>query len=221
MEDTAKSSDSASLNKPQDAKKDSTLVAEFISGFKLIVIFLFLAIILRGTLIEPYRIPSGSMIPTLRIGDHILVSKLSYGLRLPFVAETLYRYSEPKHGAVVVFTRPDDPQTEENESKDNIVKRVVAVGGDTIEVRGNSLIRNGEVVDEPYARWELGGDPRGNFGPAVVPAGHVFVIGDNRDHSKDARHWRQHFLPLERIKGRALFIYWSWDDLSRISKAVR
>jgi len=202
--------------KQEDSKKDTTLLAEFISGFRLIVTFLIIVVLFRGTVIEPYRIPSGSMIPTLRIGDHILVSKLSYGLRLPFVPETLYRYSEPDRGDVVVFTRPDDMQTKENESKDNIVKRVVGIGGDLIEVRGNKLYRNKQQVSEDYARWEMGGDPRGNFGPTVVPDGYVLVMGDNRDHSKDARHWRQHFLPLNRIKGRALFIYWSWDDLSRI-----
>ena len=161
------------------------------------------------------------MKPTLRIGDYILVSKLSYGLRLPFVDEIVYQYAEPKKGDIVVFTRVDDPYTvDENESKDNIIKRVIGLPGDEIEVQRNRLYINKVLQDESYAVWQKGGDPLGNFGPETVPEDHVLVLGDNRDHSRDSRFWLNPFLPQERLKGRALFVYWSWDELSRIGNII-
>ncbi|MCB0320372.1 MAG: signal peptidase I [Bdellovibrionales bacterium] len=194
---------------------------ESVSFVKTVVILLALAIFLRGTVVEAFKIPSGSMIPTLRIGDHILVSKLSYGFRLPFVDKIIYGFNFPKRRDIVVFTRPDDETTLENESKDNIIKRVIGIPGDEIEVQGNHLYVNKVLQDEPYARWERGGDPIGNFGPVIVPPDHVLLLGDNRDHSRDSRFWKDPFLPYERLKGRALFVYWSWDNLGRIGTVIR
>ncbi|MCI5066283.1 signal peptidase I [bacterium] len=194
---------------------------ETLSFVKTIGILLLLAIFIRGTLIEAFKIPSGSMIPTLRIGDHILVSKLSYGIRLPFVEKLIFQYAEPERGDIVVFTRVDESRTIEDESRDNVIKRVIGIPGDEIEVQRNRLYVNKVLQEEPYARWENGGDPLGNFGPKVVPEGHLLLLGDNRDHSRDSRFWQDPFLPQERLKGRALFVYWSWDQLSRIGTILR
>ncbi len=212
----ARSSIDGASEKPKASAWEET-----VSFVKTILVLLALAIFLRGTVVEAFKIPSGSMIPTLRVGDHILVSKLTYGLRLPFVDKILYRYGEPSRRDIVVFTRVDDPATQENESKDNIIKRVIGIAGDVIEVKGNKLYVNKVLQNEPYARWERGGDPIGNFGPRTVPEEHVLLLGDNRDQSRDSRFWKDPFLPLERLKGRALIVYWSWDRFARIGTIIR
>lgn len=192
------------------------------SFFKTLAVFLAAAFVLRASVVEAFKIPSGSMIPTLRIGDHILVSKFSYGLRAPLVDTTLFDFDMPRRGDIVVFTRPDDPLTEhEDESSINIIKRVIGLPGDVVEVKNTRVYINNEVYNEPYARWDEGGIREGNFGPETVPPGHVFLLGDNRDHSRDSRFWQTPFLEMNRIKGRALLIYWSWDDLSRIGMTIR
>lgn len=204
-------------------------INETVSFFKTLAIFLIIAFFLRASIVEAYKIPSGSMIPTLRIGDHILVNKLSYGFRLPVgiglpfrVIDTMiWQYDSPNRGDVVVFTRPDEPGTLEDESEINIIKRVVGIPGDVIEVRGSGLYLNGKLSDEPYARWLENGIPEGDFGPERVPAGHVLLMGDNRDHSKDSRFWSYPFLDQNRIKGRAFIVYWSWDSLGRIFNIIR
>lgn len=216
-------SNNAAPNSPQTNQTNSTSsVAEVVSFFKTLVIFLAAALFLRASVVEAFKIPSGSMIPTLRIGDHILVSKLSYGVRLPFTTNSAYVFSQPQRGDIVVFTRPDEDVTPlEDESEINIIKRVVGLPGDTVEVRDTKLYINNQPIDEEYARWEEGGIREGNFGPERVPEGHVFLLGDNRDHSRDSRFWQQPFLPIERVKGRAMIIYWSWDNLGRIGTILR
>lgn len=179
------------------------------------------AVLLRGSVIEAFRIPSASMVPTLQIGDHIFVWKLSYGLRLPFMQKTLAQYSSPARGDVVVFTRPDDPNTLDNESETNIIKRVVGLPGETLEVRGTTVLIDEKPLEEEASRWSEGGIPEGDFGPTKIPEGKVIVLGDNRDHSKDSRFWNDPFLPLENIKGRAFIVYWSWDSMGRIGKLIR
>lgn len=196
-------------------------VKEIVSFAKTLVLFLLAALFLRASVVEAFKIPSGSMMPTLQIGDHILVSKLSYGFRLPLVAESLWQYDRPSRGDIVVFTRPANNDSLDEEVGINIIKRVVALPGETVEVRNRTVLINGQPLDEPFARWAEGGIPEGEFGPAQVPADHIFLLGDNRDHSKDSRFWDDPFLPLEYVKGRALFIYWSKDSLSRIGMAVR
>jgi len=196
-------------------------VREVVSFLKTLAIFLAAALVLRASVVEAFKIPSGSMLPTLQIGDHILVSKFSYGLRIPFMKKMALEYDTPRHGDIVVFTRPDDPSTPEDESDINIIKRVIGIPGDVVEVKGTRLFINNQLAQESYARWEEGGIREGNFDPERVPEGHVFMLGDNRDHSRDSRFWPNPFLDIKRIKGRALLIYWSWEDLSRIAKLIQ
>ena len=148
------------------------------------------------------------MIPTLQIGDHILVSKFIYGVRLPFTDIVLIPISRPERGDVIVFRFP------KNEEKD-FIKRVVGIPGDKIEVKNKILYVNDVRQSEPYInRGEDAISPRiipgrDNFGPVVVPPDAYFVMGDNRDHSLDSRFWG--FVDFSKIKGEAFLIYWSWD----------
>jgi len=202
----------------------STDLSEVYSFFKTLAVFLVLAFLLRASVVEAFKIPSESMKPTLQKWDHILVCKFSYGFRLPFMRETLFSYSQPRRGDIVVFTRPDEPDTLEDESSINIIKRVIALPGETVSVsaKDRTVFIDGVPLEEKNAIWEENGDPAGNFKPEVVPEGHVFLMGDNRDHSKDSRFWKPyHFLDMKLIKGRALLIYWSWSDLSRIGTVIR
>jgi len=186
------------------------------------IIALVLAIILRTFFIQAYKIPSGSMEPTLLVGDHIIVNKLIYGLRLPdsFFGLTpfenkipwghyLFQFEPVHRGDVVVFVFPPDP------TKD-FIKRVVGVPGDTIEVKDGKLWRNGALADDPHAHLELTPDqrqqnsPRDYFGPLTVPPGQYLMMGDNRDRSYDGRFWG--LVDRDEVEGRAMFIYWSWDS---------
>lgn len=201
--------------------KGASAAAEAISFLKTLAVFLAAAFILRASVVEAFKIPSLSMYPTLKVGDHILVGKLSYGLRLPFVTDSVALFSTPERGDIVVFTRPDEVRTAEDESSINIIKRVVGLPGDTVEVRGTKVFINGKELEEPYARYQEHGITEGYFGPDVVPPGHIFLMGDNRDHSKDSRFWENPFLDIHRVKGRAMIIYWSWDSLRRIGTVLR
>lgn len=187
----------------------SSFGRELLSLLNTLVVLFVVAWLLRASVVEAFKIPSASMEPTLEIGDHILVNKLSYGIRLPLLEETLVPFRSPERGDIVVFTLPDDPITPGKESDTNIIKRVIGLPGDTIEVRGRRVIINGEVYDEDerYARWLRGGVM--DFGPEVVPEGKVLLLGDNRDESRDSRFWPDHFLDIARIKGRAFIIYWN------------
>lgn len=168
------------------------------------------------------------MIPTLNIGDHILVSKFTYGVRLPFIWTTVIPLGLPKRGDVIVFRFPED------ESKD-FIKRVVGIPGDTIVIKDGVLYVNEIAQKEDYINRE-DNEPapnraqiRGGFGPITVPEASYFVMGDNRNHSLDSRFWG--FVENSKIKGRAFLIYWSWDAeqtdwmdkirFNRIGKIIR
>ena len=173
---------------------------------------LLLALFIRTFIVQAFKIPSGSMIPTLQIGDHILVNKLAYGVRIPFLEEYMLTFAKPQRGDVVVFIFPED------RSKD-FIKRVVGVAGDSVEVRGKKVYINGKQVDDPHAHFE-GDDPqtaglpsRDDYGPRTVPENHVFVMGDNRDRSYDSRFWG--YVDLNEVRGKAFLIYWSWDGGDR------
>ncbi|MEJ2717493.1 MAG: signal peptidase I [Deltaproteobacteria bacterium] len=171
-----------------------------------LVVAIILAIIIRAFFFQAFKIPSGSMRPTLLVGDHILVSKFIYGVRIPFTNLRWPRFTTPKRGDVIVFIYPRD------RTKD-FIKRVIGVGGDTIAIRNKHVFVNGKEISEPYAhhydnRIIPGGmNPRDNMGPVTVPKGYLFVMGDNRDYSHDSRFWR--FVPIRDVKGEAFLIYYS------------
>jgi signal peptidase I len=181
---------------------------------------LVMAILIRGFFFQAFEIPSGSMEPTLLIGDHILVNKFIYGVRIPFTNERWPEFREPSRGDVVVFVYPLD------RSKD-FIKRVVAVGGDTVEIRDKKVLINGEIIKDPHASFQsdkfylghvLPGD---NMKPIEVPKGFLFVMGDNRNNSYDSRFWG--FVPLRDVVGEASIIYWSshnFIDVHRILKII-
>jgi signal peptidase I len=177
-----------------------------------ILMALLLALFIRTFIVQAFKIPSGSMIPTLAIGDHILVNKLSYGIRIPFLEKYLVEFGAPARGDVIVFIYPED------RSKD-FIKRVIGVAGDNVEVRNKKVYINGKAVEDSHAHFEgydpqLGGTVNGdNYGPKVVPEGHVFVMGDNRDRSYDSRFWG--YVSLSEVRGKAFLIYWSWDGTDR------
>jgi len=200
--------------KNSSSKKDSLRNCSSIASFiKSTIYLLLLVAFLRGTVIEAFRIPSESMVPTLIEYDHILVTKFNYGLRAIFFPLTLVQFSVPNRNDIVVFTREDEPNT-------NIIKRVIGLPGETIEIKGQEVLINGKVIEEPKnVKWLEGGLV--SFGPVKIPEGHVFMMGDNRDHSKDSRFWDNPFLDVRRIKGRAQLVYFNWTNLSRIGTLIR
>lgn len=155
----------------------------------------FVSRVVKANLVQAYKIPSAAMAPTVLIGDHILVDKRESA-------------KAPQRGDLIIFEYPEDP------TKD-FIKRVVATGGDTVEIKGKQLFINGAPAAEPYAvHYEAdiipaAQNPRDNIAPRVVPAGSYFVMGDNRDRSYDSRFWG--FVPREKVKGTVKIIYWSWD----------
>lgn len=165
------------------------------------------ALVVRASVVEAFWVPSGSMLPTIQIGDHLFVNKLAYGMHLPFVAQELVEWSPLHRGDVIVFTSPID-------RKIDLIKRVIAVAGDTVEVRDKRLFINGEEIPDPHATFTdkhvRDSVPRDRFGPVTVPPGKFFVMGDNRDQSYDGRYWG--FADERDVKGQATFVYWSWDS---------
>lgn len=174
-----------------------------------IVLAIVIAFFIRTFVIQAYKIPSGSMKPTLQIGDHILVSKFNYGIRIPVLRSTLIPTGSPKRGDIVVFIYPED------RSKD-FIKRLVGLPGDLIEIRNKSVFLNGLPLNDTHGvnvdSLTIPGNvqPRDNFGPVKVPADSLFVMGDNRDESYDSRFWG--FVPMKDVLGKALVIYWSWNQ---------
>ena len=173
-----------------------------------IAIAILLALFIRTFVVQAFKIPSGSMKETLQIGDHILVNKFIYGVKLPFIQKTIVPIKAPRKEDIIVFRYPENPKLD-------FIKRVVGVQGDVIEIRNKKLYVNEKLVDRESASHT---DPhiipsaynkRDNFGPVTVPPDSLFVMGDNRDNSKDSRFWG--FVNLKAIKGKAFMIYWSWN----------
>ena len=173
-----------------------------------ILVAIVLALFIRTFVIQAFKIPSGSMKETLKIGDHILVNKFIYGVKMPFLQTTIIPIKNPKRGDIVVFKFPEDP------SKD-FIKRVIGVAGDVVEVRDKKVYVNSKLLNHDFGIhtdsyiFPKSDQPRDNFGPVVVPPHSLFVMGDNRDQSYDSRFWG--FVDLKAVKGKALMIYWSWD----------
>lgn len=181
------------------------------------VIAIILALFIRTFVVQAFKIPSGSMEPTLLIGDHILVNKFLYGIKIPFINKTLIPISKPKHDDVIVFIYPVD------KSKD-FIKRVVGLPGDQVEMVGNEIFINGKPYEDRYGYYSNAGrnpantGEKSHFGPVTVPKDHLFVMGDNRNHSYDSRFWG--FVPIESVKGKAFIIYWSWPHWKRFLHLV-
>jgi signal peptidase I len=207
------------------AKKKKSSIRETIEA---IVIAFLIAIVIRTFVIQAFKIPSGSMIPTLLVGDHILVNKFLLGtpVDIPFTNINLFHMPglrNPKRGDVIVFKYPEDP-------KRDFIKRVIGIGGDVVTEKDRNVYVNGRKLVEPYIQHvdnEIKSgqfDKRDNFGPIVVPKGSVFVMGDNRDQSYDSRYWG--FVDDLEVKGKAIVIYWSWDSdkswprFNRIGKLI-
>jgi len=188
-----------------------------------ILIALLLALLIRTFIIQAFKIPSGSMENTLLIGDHILVSKFSYGTHIPNeipfldikLFDDIVLFSKvPQRGDIIVFKFPKD-------EKRDFIKRVIGLPGDFLEVRRQKVYINDKLYEDTHARHTdpASNDslvPRDDFGPVLVPEGYVFVMGDNRENSQDSRYWG--FLNIKKIRGKALMIYWSWN---RIDNWVR
>lgn len=202
------------------------ILIEYARSFFPVLLFVFL---LRSFWVEPYRIPSGSMKPSLLVGDFILVNKYAYGVRLPVFHHKIVEVGEPQRGDVMVFRYPVNPA-------ENFIKRVIGVPGDRIDYRDKQLFINGERIEktpkESYTFYDEGGyrvtvrswleqlgqvqhgvyerlKPGREVSSIVVPPGHYFMMGDNRDDSDDSRAWG--FVPEENIVGKAIAVWMSWD----------
>ena len=193
----------------EQIKTKKSVVREYAES---IIIAILLALLIRAFVIQAFKIPSGSMKPTLQIGDHILVNKFIYGIKLkvPFttINFTLIPTSSPKRNDVAVFIYPEDP-------KKDFIKRVIGLPGDRLEVINKKVYINNQSLEDPYGFhtdlkiYSPFEQKRDNIGPIQVPPGHYFVMGDNRDESYDSRFWG--FVSEKELIGRAFIIYWSWD----------
>lgn len=188
--------------------KKKTLLREYLEAAAVAVL---LALFIRTFVVQAFKIPSGSMEPTLLIGDHILVNKFLYGVKIPFTRKTLIPVSEPKRDDVVVFIYPVDT------TKD-FIKRVIALPGETLEISDSKIYINGSLYQDRYGCYENHGGSY-HFGPVTVPEKQFFVMGDNRDHSYDSRFWG--FVPIKDVKGKAFIIYWSWPHWERFFHLIR
>ncbi|HWW89098.1 MAG TPA: signal peptidase I [Vicinamibacterales bacterium] len=183
--------------------------------FESIVIAVILALFVRTFVVQAFKIPTGSMEENLLIGDHLLVNKFVFGPAPTAVERTLLPIGTIHRRDVIVFKYPEEPERD-------FIKRVIGMPGETVEVKQKKVYINGQALDEPYVHFlqppavssELNEvtsfDVRERYGPVTVPANQYFVMGDNRDNSQDSRYWG--FLPRENVKGKALFIYWSYES---------
>lgn len=211
-------------------KQKKPLFKRIKEGLKSLLIALMIALIIRFFLIQPYRIPSGSMIPTLQIGDQLFVIRCKFGIMIPFTDKWLKRWGRPKRGDIVVFRNPLDPdrgvltriispviwagtigRIDLNPHKDYI-KRLIGTPGDEVMIKNRKVYINGKPIKEPYKihqdPYEIPGfSERDNWVvPIVIPEGKYFCLGDNRDYSYDSRFWG--YVPENLIVGKALFIHW-------------
>ena len=174
-----------------------------------ILVAILIALFIRTFVVQAFKIPSGSMKQTLQIGDHILVNKFIFGIKMPYWNKTILPLKTPQRGDIIVFKYPVDPHKD-------FIKRVIGVGGDVIESRDKQLYVNHKLVNHEFGvhtdpRILSGANkPRDNFGPLTVPENALFVMGDNRDESYDSRFWG--FVDLKAVNGKAFIIYWSWDS---------
>ena len=191
-------------NKNKTQEKTKSKIREYAEA---ILIAILIAVLIRTFVIQAYKIPSKSMVPTLLVGDHLLVNKFIYGVKIPVIRKTILPVTDPKQGDIIVFIYPED------RSKDYI-KRVIGVAGDKIEIRDKKIFINDQRYEDSWGIYtdsrSLPHDVRDYYGPYVVPPNSLFVMGDNRDHSADSRFWG--FVDIKDVEGKALILYWSWDS---------
>jgi signal peptidase I len=179
--------------------------------FESILIAVVLALFIRTWVVQAFKIPTGSMENNLLVGDHLLVNKLAFAPTLWPLERQVLPVRDIARGDIIVFKYPEEPERD-------FIKRVIGLPGETVELRRKKVYINGVPLDEPYVRFERPASPEGSpafddptqfYGPRTVPAGHYFMMGDNRDNSADSRYWG--FMPASYVKGDALMIYWSFD----------
>jgi signal peptidase I len=179
--------------------------------FESIVVAVILALFIRTFVVQAFKIPTGSMEPNLLVGDHLLVNKFVFAPAASDLERVLLPMRDIRRGDIVVFKFPEEPERD-------FIKRVIGLPGDTVELKCRQVSINGTRIDEPYAHYlfpqgqedDHSFDVRERYGPVTVPEGHYFMMGDNRDNSQDSRYWG--FLPAHYVKGRALTIYWSFEQ---------
>lgn len=179
-----------------------------------LVIALIIALFIRTFVIQAFKIPSGSMIPTFSVGDRIFVNKYVYGAKIPFTDFYLPAVKQPRRGDIIVFMAPED-------KKKDFVKRLIAVGGETVEIREGKIYINGKAVNGPdsvRSVYYLNSDPNGPYGlaghPVTVPKDSYYVLGDNSAHSRDSRYWG--FVPKKNVLGKVVFIHWPLNRMKFI-----
>jgi signal peptidase I len=184
--------------------------------FESICVAVILALFVRTFIVQAFKIPTGSMENNLLIGDHLLVNKFVFAPTLTSIENTLLPIDPIRRGDIIVFKFPEEPERD-------FIKRVIGLPGETLELRNKKVYINGKGLDEPYVHFLFPADESGagenestdfdvrrTYGPVTVPDGHYFMMGDNRDNSQDSRYWG--FLPREYVKGKALFVYFSFAE---------
>ena len=178
-----------------------------------IVIAILIALFIRAFIVQAFKIPSSSMEPTLLVGDHILVNKFIYGIRIPYTNIKFFQYKKPGRGDIIVFIFPKD------RSKD-FIKRVIGLEGEKVEIINNKIYVNDKLMNDPWGRFTLARPSLEDFGPIKIPEGLLFVMGDNRDNSQDSRFWG--FVNVNNdVIGRAFVIYYSGPNFWEIWKIWR
>jgi signal peptidase I len=191
------------------AAKIKSKTRDFIEG---IIAAVLIALLITTFVIKMYKIPSRSMVPTLLVGDQLVVNKFIYGIKIPYFRNTILPITDPQRGDIIVFIYPKDRSID-------FIKRVIGVGGDTIEIKDKKIFINGKLFTDNTGIYTDkmiypgSVQPRDNFGPVTVPPESLFVMGDNRDESMDSRFWG--FVDLKDVQGKAFIIYWSWNPDER------
>ena len=185
-----------------------------------LIFALIVAMIFRTWIFAPYRVPTGSMVHTIEIGDHLFVSKFAYGLVIPFTDKKIFS-SEVKREDIVVFPYPEDPSK-------NFIKRVIGIGGDMIELVGENIYINGKLEKKDYVYHDKSIFSTSDKRTIQVPNGKLWVMGDNRRNSRDSRYWG--FVDEKKVQGKAVMIYWNHNphqsllsgyDLGRIRTLLK
>jgi signal peptidase I len=186
-------------------QKKKRFIKDYLEPFIMAVL---IALFIRTFVVQAFEIPSGSMEPTLLVGDYLLVNKFIYGIRIPYTNVKFLQFKKPRRGDVIVFIFPLDP------SKD-FIKRVIGTEGEKVEIIHNKIYINDRLINDPWGHFVINDFPRSylqrmeNFGPVIVPKDSLFVLGDNRDNSEDSRFWG--FLNVNAVLGKAFVMYFSWN----------